>query len=65
LIEKYKINGLLQFLHVYMSHKDRFIEKKDLHWGEEIEYSLYSIDQQSRRVQLANMGYSLIQGFNQ
>lgn len=58
------MNGLLQFLTLYKAHKDRHIEKKDLHWGEEIEYTLFSIDSQIRKAWLANQGYSLIQGFN-
>ncbi len=27
-----------------MAHKDRFIEAKDLHWGEEMEYCLFFLD---------------------
>jgi hypothetical protein len=42
--EQYKLDGLRQFLHIYSAHKDRYIESHNLHWGEEIEYTLYYID---------------------
>jgi len=40
-IKCYNALGLMQFANLYNIYKDRFIEEKDLHWGEEIEYHLY------------------------
>lgn len=40
------------------------MERKNLHWGEEIEYVLFYFDTIAQRVQLANQGYDLIQEFN-
>ena len=49
----YNVHGLRQFLRLYNIHKDREIEEKDLHWGEEIEYHLYTFDDEGKRVRLA------------
>ena len=54
IIQKYKMNGLYQFLNIYNAHKDRFIEKKNLHWGEEVEYTLFMLDSHMRKAWLAN-----------
>jgi hypothetical protein len=43
-IEKYKIMGLMEFLEIYESHKGKFRARHDLHWGEEIEYTLFYFD---------------------
>ena len=40
-IPLYKLHGIKQFLSIFNAHKDRFIESDDLHWGEEIEYSVF------------------------
>ena len=64
-IRKYKTNGLLQFLNIFKAHKDRFIPKKDLHWGEEMEYTLFVMDSSRKKAWLAAQGYSLIETFNQ
>lgn len=63
-IEKYKMNGLKQFLHIFNAHKDRFIAKKDLHWGEELEFSVYYIDHHNEKIQLATQAFDLIDQFN-
>ena len=42
--EKYKEVGIQQFLNLFKSHKGRRLEKKQLHWGEEIEYTLFYFD---------------------
>ena len=47
LCERYKIHGLKEFLKIYETHKDLNIPRKDLHWGEEIEYTLFYFDQGS------------------
>lgn len=41
LCENYKIHGLREFLAIYRAHKDQRIAESDLHWGEEIEYTLF------------------------
>lgn len=64
-IQKYKRNGLLQFINIFNAHKDRHIQKQDLHWGEEMEYTLFMLDQSSKRVWLSAQGYDLISSFNQ
>lgn len=38
---------------LYNIHKDRQIEEQDLHWGEEIEYHLYTFDENNQKVRLA------------
>ena len=48
--DKYKKHGLMQFVKLYNIHKDRQIEEKDLHWGEEIEYHLYKFDDATNSV---------------
>ena len=52
LINLYRAHGILQFMRLYNIHKDREIALEDLHWGEEIEYSLYKLDENRRKVQL-------------
>lgn len=43
-VENYKKHGLTQFLNLYAAHKNREIKPEDLHWGEEVEYSLFYFD---------------------
>lgn len=62
--EKYKQMGIQQFISLFKSHNQRKIERKQLHWGEEIEYTLFYFDPVKQKVQLANQGYDLIQEFN-
>jgi hypothetical protein len=52
-ISCYKQVGLRQFAHLYQTHKDRHIERDQLHFGEEIEYNLYWLDEATRTVKLA------------
>ena len=52
-IKCYKKAGLLQYVQLYKRHKDRFIQAEHLHWGEEIEYQLYSFDEESNFVMLS------------
>ena len=47
------MHGLKQFISLYNIHKDRQIEEQDLHWGEEIEYHLYTFDENNQKVRLA------------
>lgn len=60
----YKYHGLRQFLAIYHAHKDRHIEENDLHWGEEIEYSVFSMSD-PERAQLFSDAFSKIDEFNQ
>ena len=64
LIMLYKKHGLLQFVKLYNTHKDRQIDAADLHWGEEIEYHLYAFDDKNNQVLLACDGDDIIQEFN-
>lgn len=64
-IEKYKITGLKQFLNLYAAHKDRFIDKNNLHWGEEMEYCLFYLDPYEKKARLADQGLELIEEFQQ
>jgi hypothetical protein len=41
---KYKKMGIQQFINLFKSHSERKIERKGLHWGEEIEYTLFYFD---------------------
>ena len=36
-----------------------------MHWGEEMEYTLFMLDHSSNRVWLSAQGYDLIESFNQ
>jgi len=63
-IEDYKLMGLKQFLHIYKIHKDRLIEREQLHWGEEMEYSLFHLDPMEEKAKLADQGLELIEEFN-
>jgi hypothetical protein len=53
LIGQYKAQGIFQFIKLFETHKDKHIAVKDLHWGEEIEYSLYSFKPAERSVKLS------------
>lgn len=53
LVGHYKVHGLLQFIKLFNIHKDRELTPAQLHWGEEIEYHLYSLRSQERRVALS------------
>ena len=64
-VEFYKKHGLTQFLNIYKAHKDREIKRENLHWGEEIEYSLFYFDVNTTSVKLMNDGYRLIHEFNE
>ena len=63
-VEKYKLHGLRQFIRIFEAHKNRQIRQQDLHWGEEIEYSLYQFDPSTHRVCLSNQALKLIEEFN-
>jgi hypothetical protein len=60
MVEKYKCHGLTQFLTIFEAHKDKYIDAKDLHWGEEIEYSLYYFDLNESKLKLVNDALRLI-----
>jgi len=47
LIDLYRAHGILQFVRLYDVHKERQIAPEDLHWGEELEYTLYSFDKKN------------------
>lgn len=64
LIEKYKERGLLEFLEIFYSQKDKHRERRDLHWGEEFEYTLFTLDEENRRVQLSDRAFNLLHDFN-
>lgn len=64
LIEHYKVHGLLQFLKLYKIHEQRTIPPEALHWGEEIEYHLYSMDAKSRTAKLSCDANDIIQEFD-
>ena len=63
-IETYKKNGLKQFMRNYNCHKDRQIERKDLHWGEEMEYALFDLNKQGDKPKLVCNALEHIQEFN-
>jgi hypothetical protein len=44
LITKYKEKGILEFIEIYNEHKGRHKERRDLRWGEELEYILFHLD---------------------
>lgn len=65
LIAKYKQRGLLEFIEIHKAHAEKHRERRDLHWGEELEYTLFHFDEKAHRVQLTNSAYDLIQDFNE
>ena len=64
-IEQYKIHGIRQFIKLLEAHREKKIDKENLHWGEEIEYSVYYFDLSSSSVKLSNEGFRLIHEFNE
>ena len=42
-LEDYKRIALKQFVRNYNCHKDRWIERENLHWGEEMEYAIFDL----------------------
>ena len=48
----YKALGLRQYTNLHSIYEDRQIEMDSLHWGEEIEYHLYSLDHEKHTVKL-------------
>lgn len=64
-VDSYKMHGLKEFLKIYEAHKNKFRTQKDLHWGEEIEYTLFYFDAATQKVQLSNQGFKLLQEFNE
>lgn len=65
LIKKYKHRGILEFLEIYIAHKDKHRERRDLHWGEEMEYTLFHVDKENKRVRLSNSAFDLLHEFNE
>jgi hypothetical protein len=63
-IPLYKKHGINQFLAIYNTHKDRRIEENNLHWGEEVEYSVYYFNRFNGTLQLFNDAYNFIKEFN-
>jgi hypothetical protein len=54
LIEKYKQRGILEFIEILKAHKDIHRERRDLHWGEELEYILFHLNDDKHSVKLTN-----------
>ena len=54
LIEKYKERGILEFIELHTAHKDKHRDRRDLHWGEELEYILFHLDDARKTVKLTN-----------
>ena len=55
----------MQFMKLYNLHKDRQIKEEDLHWGEEIEYHLYTFDEETQKVRLACDADEIMQKFSE
>jgi hypothetical protein len=49
-IERYKRKGLMEFIGLWKNYKESNIPLKDLHWGEEIEYHLYTFKEEENEV---------------
>ena len=63
-IEQYKEHGIKQFINLFNCHKDKNLEKEKLHWGDEIEYSLFHFDAQNKVLKLMSAADKLIDEFN-
>lgn len=51
-VECYKTLGLRQYAKLHHAFQEKQIEPQSLHWGEEIEYHLYSLDHKNKQVKL-------------
>jgi hypothetical protein len=49
-ISMYKQKGIMEFIGIWNTYKDRHIELQDLHWGEEIEYHMYTFKEEENVV---------------
>ena len=63
-ILSYKKRGIMQFAKLFKLHKDRHLKPEQLHWGEEIEYHMYTFDDQNKKVRLSCDADDIIQDFN-
>jgi hypothetical protein len=54
LIQKYKDRGILEFIELFNAHKDKKKERRDLHWGEELEYMLFHMYDDRSEAKLTN-----------
>ena len=63
-VEDYKLLGLKQFVRNYNKHKDRFIKRENLHWGEEMEYACFDLLTCESKPQLMCNAVDYIQEFN-
>jgi hypothetical protein len=52
-IAAYKQKGIMEFIGLWNMYKDRRIELNDLHWGEEIEYHMYTFKEEENIVQMS------------
>lgn len=62
--DKYKWRGLLEFLDIHREQKDKHRERRDLHWGEEMEYILFQFNEKDHKLQLTDKAFDLIHKFN-
>ena len=63
-IAKYKQKGIMEFIGVWNAYKDKRLSKEDLHWGEEIEYHMYTFKEEDNRVALSCDAVQIIQKFD-
>lgn len=63
-IETYKRTGLKQLARNFNKHKDRFIARENLHWGEEMEYALFDLTKEGSKPKLLGNALEHIQEFN-
>ena len=64
-INCYKKAGLLQFQNLFKRYKDIKINKENLHWGEEIEYHLYSFREEENLVLISADCSGLLEKYNE
>lgn len=63
-METYKRTGLKQLARNFNAHKNRFIERENLHWGEEMEYALFDLNKEGEKPKLLCNALEHIQEFN-
>lgn len=61
-IERVKIDGIRQLLHVYLLNRNR--EDLDLKWGDEMEYNLLHFDHKSKITKLYADAHNVIEQLN-
>lgn len=53
--------AILQFNNLYNKYKDKYLEVKDLKWGEEVEYHVCTLDHENKVARIDLEGYTKVE----